>query len=598
MCLRTARTPLRTATIALSLSALSLSALSLSALTAAPALAGVVEEPVRHAAPDAAVTLNPVGSYETGIFNASAAEIVAWFGKAQRTLVVNAQSGTIEVLDAADPTAPVKLYDVAAEGVRAADGSIIPAGAIANSVAVRADGLGVVAVEAPVKTDDGWLLVMDASADAPRVLGAYRVGALPDMVTLTPGGERALVANEGEPAEDYSVDPEGTISVIELPRSLQDRGRSAQHGRAAISQDKVATANFHAFEDNLPAGVRIFGGREDAGTGIPEFPVSENLEPEYITVSANGRTAWVSLQEANALAVVDVNSATVTAILPLGTVDRMEVPFDASDRDGEIAIRHWPVQGFRMPDSIASYKVRGTTYIVTANEGDARDWAGYSEEARVNALGRGGLPPVCDSVAEQVGMTVAELTHNRNLGRLTITTAQGYDAAQGCYSELFAFGGRGFSIFDEEGSLVFDSGSDFEEITAEAIPEFFNSNHHETTFESRSDDKGPEPEGVVVGEVDGRTYAFIGLERIGGVMVYDITDPAGAFYVSYVNNRDFSVSVTGSEDEAAALAQAGDLGAEGLAFVPAGESPTGRPLVIVGNEVSGTTTFFEVARLR
>ncbi|MFK5688331.1 choice-of-anchor I family protein [Ornithinimicrobium sp. LYQ92] len=568
-------------------------------LAASPAVAAVVAEPVRHSADDAAFTLDPIGSYETGVFDESAAEIVAWYAAGQRTLVVNAQSGTVDVLDAADPTTPVKVSEISAVGVEAADGSVVPEGTVANSVAVRPDGLAVVALEAPEKTDDGWLLAVDVRQEEPEILGAYRVGALPDMVTLTPRGDRAVVANEGEPTDDYSLDPEGTVSVVELPKQVDDRGRSAQHGSRAVTQDKVGTADFHAFEGkDLPEGVRVFGGREDAGTGIPDRPVSENLEPEYVTVSDNGRTAWVSLQEANALAVVDVRSATVTDLLPPGTVDRRDVAFDPSDRDGGIALGTWPVQGFRLPDAIDSYRVRGTDYLVTANEGDARDYDAYSEEARVKDLGEDGIPPVCDGVAAQAGMSVEELQADENLGRLTVTLAQGLDEDAGCYAELFTYGTRGFSIVDGEGTVVFDSGSEFEEVIAEAVPEYFNSNHSETNLEGRSDDKGPEPEGVVLGEVDGRTYAFIGLERIGGVMVYDVTDPTDASFVTYVNNRDFSVSVEDSEDVDAALAAAGDLGAEGLAFVPAAQSPTGSPLVIVGNEVSGTTTFFEVSELR
>ncbi|MGC5585513.1 choice-of-anchor I family protein [Ornithinimicrobium sp. W1665] len=568
-------------------------------LAAAPAVAGVVPEPVRHSAPDSAFTLDPVGSFETGVFDGSAAEIVAWYAAGQRTLVVNAQTGTVDVLDAADPTSPVKVAEISAVGVVAADESSIPGGTVANSVAVRPDGLAVVALEAPQKTDDGWLLVVDVRREEPVVLGAYRVGALPDMVALTPRGDRALVANEGEPTGDYSLDPEGSVSVVRLPKQLTDRGRSAQHGTAAITQGDVATADFHAFEgDALPAGVRVFGGREDAGTGTPASPVSENLEPEYVTVSDDGRTAWVSLQEANALAVLDVRAATVTDLLPLGTVDRREVAFDPSDRDGGTNLDTWPVQGLRLPDAIDSYRVRGTDYVVTANEGDARDYDAYSEEARVKDLGRDGIPPVCDAVAEEAGMTVAELQADENLGRLNITLAQGLDVEAGCYAELFTYGTRSFSIFDGAGTLVFDSGSQLEEIVAEAVPDFFNSNHSETNLEGRSDDKGPEPEGVVLGEVAGRTYAFIGLERTGGVMVYDVTEPAEASFVTYVNNRDFSVSVEDADNVDVALAAAGDLGAEGLAFVPASESPTGAPLVVVGNEVSGTTTFFEVTDLR
>lgn len=133
------------------------------------------------------------------------------------------------------------------------------------------------------------------------------------------------------------------------------------------------------------------------------------------------------------------------------------------------------------------------------------------------------------------------------------------------------------------------SGAELERTTAAAIPTFFNSDHGTSSFDNRSDDKGPEPEGLTVGKVAGRAYAFLGLERVGGVMVYDITDPARPRLVTYSNNRDFSVS--GARD----LARAGDLGPEGLAFIAGDESPTGRPLVAVGNEVSGTTTLFDVA---
>lgn len=546
--------------------------------TAIPASAAIVPNPITHSADDAAFSLTALGSFDTGVFAKSAAEIVQYVPGSQRVLTVNAQSGAVDVLDASDPKNFVKEYSVNAAGTVAADGSVIPAGSVANSVAVRADGLGVIAIEAPAKTDAGWLLYFNANADAPTILGAVRVGSLPDMVTITPNGATALVANEAEPAEDYSVDPEGSVSVVTLPKTL---AADAKGFKGSISQNQVKTADFHAFENNLPAGVRIFGGREDA-TGVkPAFPVSENLEPEYIAVTENGSKAYVSLQEANAVAVLNVNSGKISEILPLGTVDRMDIPMDASDKDKAINIKNWPVQGFRMPDSIGTYKVAGKDYFVTANEGDSRDWAGYSEEARVKDLGKDGLAPICDSVAETAGTTVKDLRKDENLGRLKITLAQGLSADGSCYETLYAFGGRGFSIFDPKGNLVFESGAEFEQIVAQAVPEYFNSDHEEASFDNRSDDKGPEPEGLVIGEVDGRTYAFIGLERVGGVMVYDITNPRDANFVTYVNNRDFATNT-------------GDLGPEGLDFVSAADSPTGKPLVVVGNEVSGSTTAFEI----
>jgi hypothetical protein len=542
------------------------------ALPLSTASAGLVDEPVRYSAPGAALALDPIGTYETGVFDESAAEIVEYYAAAQRLLVVNAAQAKVEVLDASDPSAPAKLFDLQTTGVVSADGSTVDVDAVANSVAVREDGLGVVAVEAGDKTDNGWLVFFDADGSG-GALGAVRVGALPDMVTITPDGTRAVVANEAEPAEDYSVDPEGTVSVVTLPDSL-----------AAPAQSAVRSADFHAFEGSaLPAGIRVYGGREDAGTGTPTYPVSENLEPEYVAVDQQSKTAYVTLQEANGVAVVDLRSATVEDVWSLGTVDRSQVPLDASDRDGVNIRTYANVRTFRQPDAIAAYQVRGRTYLVTAEEGDTRDWDGYSEEVRVGDLGKNGLKPVCDPVRAGAGFSA--------LGRLKITTADGLDASGTCYETLYGFGGRGISVFTADGELVSTTGDGLERMTASAAPALFNSDHGTSSLDNRSDDKGPEPEGVTLGKVGGRTYAFVGLERVGGVVAYDITDPARPSFVTWTNNRDFAVSGSGD------LASAGDLGPEGLAFISADESPTGRPLVAVGNEVSGTTTIFDVAKV-
>ncbi|MFI2102835.1 choice-of-anchor I family protein [Isoptericola sp. NPDC019693] len=552
---------------------------------------GVVADPVELSADDARVGLTPLGAYATGVFDESAAEIVAYHARSERLFSVNAQAGEVTVLDVARPSSPRELFALETTGVRAADGSTVPEGAVANSVAVRPDGLGVVAVEAPDKVSDGWLVLFDAAGDG-DALGAWRVGALPDMVALTPDGRRAVVANEGEPADDFSVDPEGTVSVVDLPRKLT--GRHA----GAVAQDAVRTATFHAFEgDALPAGVRVFGPDVAGPDGSLAHRVSRNLEPEYVTVSKDSRTAYVALQEANAVAEIDLRGARTTDLWSLGSKDH-SVPgqgLDPSDKDGGAAVREVPVRGLYMPDGVASYTSRGQTYLVTANEGDAREWGDYVEGARVKDLGDDGLAPVCaDSPA-------AALLGDADLGRLNVSTASGLRADGSCYEELYAFGGRSFSVWTTDGELVFDSGDTFERVTAEALGDAFNTNHTETKGDGRSDDKGPEPENLTIGEVAGRTYVFVGLERAGGVMVYDVTRPERAAFVTYVSNRDYSVSAEDAIDDGAApsdaLAAAGDLGPEGLTFIPASDSPTHRPLLAVANEVSGTTTLFQVDRL-
>lgn len=530
------------------------------ALTPAAFGAGV-PDPIVYTDPAENPTLSiaPLGSYETGIFDESGAEIVQAHG--DRLFVVSAKAGTVNVLDYRDPAAISLEFEIASAGV-------------ANSVAIRADGLGVIAFEAPVKTDPGHLVFFDANAAdaASAYLGEVEVGALPDMVTVSTDGSYAVVANEGEPADDFSVDPEGSVGVVALPTEL-----------AAPAQDAVKIADFHAYEAGgskiLPEDVRVFGPTPQGD----DHPVSRNLEPEYIAI--DGTVAYAALQEANAIAEIDLASATVTDIRPLGFKDYGTTALDASDRDPRDAptytLTMYPgLFGMYQPDGLNAYTANGTTYLVTANEGDAREWGDYNEVSRVGDLEEDGYGPVCDD------SPLADLTGAASLGRLNVTKELGFDEAAGCYDALYTFGGRSFSIWTTDGTQVFDSGAEFEAFTYGANPAFFNSNHTEANLEGRSDDKGPEPENLAIGSVGGRTYAFIGFERVGGVMVYDITDPEYPKYQTYVNNRDFTADPESPE--------AGDLGPEGLAFIPADTSATGEPLLAVANEVSGTTTLFSV----
>lgn len=557
---RSAAPILVTATLA----AVLLAAGSAAAATGGPKGAPAID-PVELSAEGAALSLSPVGTYETGVFDESAAEIVAYFD--ERMYVVSAQAGLVEVIDVKKPAKPRKVGEVVADG-------------IPNSVAVRADGLGIVALEdADDKTAPGRLVFFDATKKKPRVLGSVEVGALPDMVAISADGTRAVVANEGEPADDFSSDPEGSVAVVELPAAV-----------AAATQADVRIADFHEFEEGgsktLPADVRIFGPAPEA-----DLPVSRNLEPEYVAVV--GDVAYVTLQEANAFAVVDLGSATIEEILPLGFIDHSVEGhgIDPSDRDPQGApafdIRTFDgLKGMYLPDGLAAYQSGGETYLASANEGDAREWGDYVEPARVKDLGDDGLAPIC------AASPAADLVGDADLGRLNVSTAMGLSEDGTCYEELYAFGSRSFSIWTTGGQLVFDSGEDFERITHEAAPGFFNSNHSESNLEGRSDDKGPEPESLAIGEVDGRTYAFIGFERVGGVVVYDVTAPTDAAFVTYLNRRDFSASV--EDDGVERLSAAGDLGPEGLTFIPAATSPTGAPMLAVANEVSGTTTIYAI----
>lgn len=500
------------------------------------------------------IQLTPVGTYSAGVFNEGAAEIVAHDSRAQRLFVVNGATSSIDVLDFADPAAPSFLFSI----------SLAPYGGQANSVAVKR-GVVAAAVQSEPKTDPGKVVFFDAAApdETQAFISAVEVGALPDMLTFTSSGRFLLVANEGEPNDDYTIDPEGSVSIIDM------RG-----GAARVTQGDVRTATFAPFNGAmLDPSIRIFG---------PGASVAQDLEPEYIAVSHDSETAWVTLQENNALGILNIREGVFTELRGLGFKDHSLSgnPLDASDRDNAINIANWPVFGMYQPDAIASFSSGGDTFLITANEGDAREYGAFTEEVRVGSLN---LDPT-------IFPDPAFLKNVARLGRLGVTKTLGDPNGDGVYDALYAFGTRSFSIRNAAGALVFDSGDQLEQITAQALPTFFNSNNDSnTSFDSRSDNKGPEPEGVTTAKLYGRTYAFIGLERIGGVLVYNITVPTAPRFIQFVNNRDFSGN--------AAAGTAGDLGPEGLLFIRAGKSPNHKPLLVVANEVSGTTTVYEISRV-
>lgn len=563
------------------------------------------------------IELSKIGAYQSGIFAESAAEIPAYDAASKRLFVVNAQAGVLDVLDLSQPNQPVKIAEIQVHD--------IAEGAEVNSVAVH-NGIVAIAIQAAVKTDPGYVALYQAK-DLSK-LAHVQVGALPDMLTFSPDGQTLLVANEGEPSDDYQVDPEGSISVIQLSN---------------LTTPVVRTADFKAFNGQEAAlraqGVRIFG---------PNATAAQDFEPEYITVSQDGKTAWAALQENNALAKIDVVNAKVLAVYPLGFKDHgldgngMDVSdADGVDGTGSIKIQTWAnVRGLYMPDAIASFDVAGKTYIVTANEGDARAWGedtpeyfnndtskGFVEEWRVkhmvhadgfarrlgddlpahlSQLAKGAeLNPdnfgYCGATAGNAG----DCRKDHLLGRLNITWTEGYQKnADGTpklnergnlvYDHLYSFGTRSVSIWTENSAqngleLVWDSGDDFEQYIAEHHPEIFNANHEEAGMDNRSDNKGPEPEGVTLGQIGSKTFAFIGLERAGGVMVYDVSTPSAPSFVQYLNSREMSASTEQIE-----LGQAGDLGPEGLVFIAAKDSPNGQPLLVVGNEVSGSTAVYQL----
>jgi hypothetical protein len=475
------------------------------------------------------------------------AEIPA-FDPVSRRAFTSSNTG-IHVVDLTNPAAPAFVQTIA-------PAALAVVGLTSNdvsSVAVRKGTPSILAaavINTP-RTSNGHVVFLNAATGA--LLGSAVVGVVPDNITFTPDGTKLLVANEGELDGTSAVIPDsalGTVSIIDL---------------ANIAAPVVTTADFTAYDApgtiaTLKAdGVRIFAN------GLP----SSDFEPEYIAVSPDSTKAMVTLQEANAVGILDIATATFTSVKALGKKNYAVGSYDFSDRDGPGAtqminfVNGRPVFGLYMPDAIAAYNFGGQTYYVTANEGDDRnDFLTPDETTTV-----GNASYVLDPT---VFPNAATLKDQAVLGRLTVSNATGLRGDtdnDGDVDEILSYGGRSFSILDSTGSIIFDSGDMIDQIVAFQHPSLFD--------DGRSDNKGSEPEGVTVASVGGRTYAFVGLERSKMTLVFDVTNPASVTYTTSLINP-------------------GDENPEGLVVVSAADSPTGRPLVLVANEVSQTLTIFEL----
>ncbi|ERN42464.1 putative extracellular nuclease [Rubidibacter lacunae KORDI 51-2] len=396
---------------------------------------------------------------------------------------------------------------------------------------------------------------------------------------------------------DSGSSPESTKAIYEISLS----GATNVLGAVLPAGQTLETLT----PDEL-GGIRPVSKREV--TNLPSLGYLPSDKPEGLAIVPGPTAGNFALAVLNDNDFEPEDKATVLGIVEFAKSNKL----DASDEDG-INLQNFPLLTAYQPDAIATFEgLDGRTYIVTANEGDARDYDTFSEEAKLADLQAAGLldlndDGVPDSVTDS---PFAELNADDQLGEKNLTNVNGDLDGDGLIEQLVAFGGRSFSVFDPFGNLVFDSGDDFELITAEVLPEDFNSNNDENdSFDNRSDNKGPEPEAVDVGFINGIPYAFIGFERVGGIAVYDLTDPSAPEFVQYLNNRTFRdgdgnpidavfeiENDPATEDDNVLITNpaVGDLGPESITFIPAEDSPTGAPLIAVGNEVSGTTTLFSI----
>lgn len=549
----------------------------------------------------ASITMSLVGRSVLNVESPEgAAEIVAYQTSKQWIYAINSSGdeASVVVIDATTMDSAALTPD--SEGV-ITNTNLTPSITIdvsantsgdANSIAVDNNNeLLAVAMAAKDTGDAGAIAFYDISGAQPQFIKNVVVGALPDMVAFSPDGSKVVVANEGEPSGDYQVDPEGTISIITVSNG--------------IPADTASSINFQAFNDKqaeLQAKGVVFSnptGQTIKGSLI-NTTVAMDLEPEYVSISKDNKTAFVSMQENNALAVVDLTNNAVQ-IIGLGFKDWSNLLIDVSDKDDGVNLKKYPnLYGMYQPDTIANYQWKGANFVVTANEGDAREYFfDAADEDTCNAQGGvdfdeddGCLAYIDETRVSKldVGAAFDNVDMSKQaLGRLQVTkvlgASDGSTDGSGTYESLYAYGARSFTIWDSNGLVVFDSGDDVGRITASIHGAAFNNNEDENEGDTRSDAKGAEPEALTLGEIDGRMYAFIGLERMSGIMVYDITNPHNVSFVDYYINRGVSAGADIT----------GDLAPEGMAFVSAEHSPTNQALLIIGNEISGSVAVWEVS---
>jgi YVTN family beta-propeller protein len=441
---------------------------------------------------------------------------------------------------------------------------------LANSALNALRNIRIVEFDPATRATRQFLYVMDNPASTgPSDTRADKIG---DAVA-TPEGFLVIERDDDAvPASDLSVITK-KVYAFALAGATDITGRDAPvdvGGGVLKTLDQMTAAELAA------AGVTPVAKTLDVDLAAAGYAGVQKVEG--LALLGDGRIAVVNDNDFQVAQIV-IDNATggftpapgyVPESIVLGIIDRPGL--DASDRDSRISIRPWPVLGMFEPDAIATFRDKGRTYFVTANEGDARDWPGYSEEVRVSTQS-------LDPVAFPNG---SALKGNTQIGRLNISRAQGDLGGDNDLDQLFTLGGRSFSIWSDTGELVFDSGSSLERITAAAFPDRFNAGHDDPAPDNRSDNKGPEPEGIAVGEIRGRRYVFVALERIGGVVTWDITNPRVPVFVDYANDRSFGTPETG------------DIGPEGVLYVEAKDSPSRTPLVVVTSEISGSVSIWAV----
>jgi hypothetical protein len=481
-------------------------------------------------------------------FNNEAVYAHAYEQSSHRVFICQRGSNRLLVFDISDLTKVrlVKSVSLATNGNKP------------NDVAVMGNTVAVI-TQNSLPQAQGKVAFFDTNAN---FLNQLSVGAQPKSITFGNGSNQLLIANEGAPSDDYTIDPIGSISIVNLFGA-----NPAMLTQANVAQIDFTLLDTVAFNDN----VRIFNNAN-------QLP-SVDLEPEQIIALSGGSQALVSLSENNALAIIDYATNTIDTVIGLG-LKNFNLPnqgFDGSNLGAIKIDRQQRVFGLYNPAGIAAFTKAGSGYWLTTNQGTPRNYSAYSEvEVFKNLpLGASGFPNRSVQIRDSI---IGQLEVSKELGK----ARNGF-----VHDSAVAFGGRSFSVWNNTGQLIWDSGDEIEQTLATLQAANFNANSFSNqSRKASSPAQGAQPNAIAIGTVDGVRYAFITLKEMGGILIYNLNNPSAPVFEQYLLDRDFNQP---ANDTAA-----GDLGPTKITFTPAGQSPNGIALLMVSSAVSGSFTIYQM----
>ncbi len=519
---------------------------------------------------EATVKVTEIASISSGDGEGSS-EIAAFHASSKRIFATNGVKNAIDIFDISDVANPKKVGSV----------SLTPYG---NDVTSVAAGRDVVVAVVPVTetfsasgvptTSNGKMVVFDTNG---KVLSSPDIlGVLPDSVTFAPNGTTALVAIEAQPvcakdnlatAEkenlDYTKasDPVGGVSVVDLSNPAAPVIRFAGFDQFTVEQMRAKGIALSSVVNN----------------------VSKDFEPEFVTATDNNY-AYVTIQEANAIGKLNIKSATFEEITRAFESRVDKVARDTSDKDSGAGPRTYRnVVGASQPDAIAGFQWGAGHYFLTANEGDAREYTCLNDDLRAAAL----------KVDTRRFPEWSTWLGTAALGRAKINPNIGDVDGDGDIDTIHLRGSNSMTMY-RNGLVIWDSGSLLDQIQTQAFGVAnINGSHSYSSDKStmnyvgqdRSDDKGAEPEGVALGMVGDRRIAILGLERMTALAIFDITQPRMPVFQEWL--QMLPTKATPAKDVKY-------WSPEGIVFVPADKSPSGKALIITSYELSGSLSIHEI----